>query len=173
MVGGTESSPALDFLIGLAVFGFQVVVYDLTVAERHVPEMLSALEHAHGRKRRDRAADVRDHEQLCGSAPGALQPDIVDADLDELGDLRCVVVDVGKELEHHLGGLQLPFYFGQAVRQVERAIRHGRKRDLRTAIGERTGQHLSHGVKLRFGVTLREAEDLAAGERWDSLSRNA
>ena len=69
-------------------------------------EKLEALQHAHDRKRRNRAADVRDQEQLCGPAPGALHPDIVLIDADELGDLRRVVVNVRKQLEHELGRLQ-------------------------------------------------------------------
>ena len=84
------------FLDQLRSRGLQVVVYDLTVAQRHVPEMLASLDHAHDWKRCHRAANVRDHEELCRSSPGALQANIVEPDLDQLRDFWRVIVNVGK-----------------------------------------------------------------------------
>ena len=127
--------------------------------------MLSALEHAHYRKRGDRAADVRDHEQLCGSSPCALQPDVVEIDPDELGDLRRVVVDVGKQLEHELGSLQLLLYLGQAIREIDCAIGHSGEGDLHAAVSQGARQHISHGFQLGLAMPFGEAEDLPAGER--------
>jgi hypothetical protein len=45
-----------------------------------------------------------------------------------------VVVDVGKQLEHELGRLQLLLDLGQAMRKVNLAIGHRRKSDLRAAV---------------------------------------
>ena len=111
-------------------------MYDLTVAERHVPEMLASLDHAHDWKRCHRAANVRDHEQLCRSSPGALQADIVEADPDQLRDFWGVIINVGKKLEHELRGLQAPARFrpsgptgrlpGTAWSQARLARRHRR-----------------------------------------------
>src|ERR1700756_5365071 len=127
--------------------------------------MLAAFQDAYNRKLGNWAADVRHHEQLGGAAPCALQSDAVDTNPDQLRDFGCMVVNVRKQLEHNLSGLQLLLDLGQSLRQIDRSIRHGRQRDLRTAKSQGAGQHLACDLQLRLGVPLWEAKDLAAGER--------